>query len=66
MLLIFSNLGLYAQNKVIDAKKEIGEAAVILNGKMPIRIDKSINNANRMWEMKIDICRISENSPLSH
>lgn len=39
MLLIFSNLGLYAQNKVIDAKKEIGEAAVILNGKMPIRID---------------------------
>jgi hypothetical protein len=39
ILLTFCCVNLKAQNKVLAAKKEIGEAAVILNRKMPIKID---------------------------
>ena len=40
ILLTFCCVNLKAQNKVLAAKKEIGEAAVILNKKMPVKIDK--------------------------
>jgi hypothetical protein len=40
ILLIFFCLNLKAQNKVLAAKKEIGETAVIMNKKLPIKIDK--------------------------
>lgn len=40
ILLIFCFVNLIAQNKVLAAKKEIAEAAVIYNRKMPVKIDK--------------------------
>ncbi len=40
VLLIFCCVNLKAQNKVIAAKKEIGESAVIFNRKLPIKIDE--------------------------
>lgn len=39
VILVFFCLQLNAQNKILDAKKEISEAAVIINRKMPVKID---------------------------
>lgn len=39
ILLTFCCVNLKAQNKVLAAKKEIGEAAVLLNKNLPVKID---------------------------